>query len=238
VSTHSFFWQTVRDSPEKGVYLHGITENSSKERLTLKRQRQILDAAIRVFSRKGFNGATTREIALEAGVAEGTIFRYFKTKKDILLGLVGPYVVDSLAEIMDDVSGEDDEVVLKTILRNRFNLIRKNIDLARLLFSEAQFHPEIKEYLADNVIMKVAGIIEAFIEKRIKKGSYKDIDPSIAARILAGMGSIFFFWNEFLFSNRSPRFDEEKVVDHVVDIFLNGIRVIDRRREGTGDDEF
>jgi AcrR family transcriptional regulator len=54
------------------------------EKTISDRELSILHAAIKVFSQKGFNGATTKEIAQEAGVAEGTIFRYFSTKKDIL----------------------------------------------------------------------------------------------------------------------------------------------------------
>ncbi len=49
-----------------------------------EKEQRILEAAIAVFSEKGFSAATTSEIAKNAGVAEGTIFRYFKTKKDIL----------------------------------------------------------------------------------------------------------------------------------------------------------
>jgi AcrR family transcriptional regulator len=51
-------------------------------------QKKIIDAAIKVFSEKGFEGATTSEIAQEAGVAEGTIFRHFSTKKGILQGIL------------------------------------------------------------------------------------------------------------------------------------------------------
>ena len=62
-----------------------------RRRLDLKmaeKEKKIIDAAIAIISEKGFSASSTSEIAQMAGVAEGTIFRYFKTKKDILRGIL------------------------------------------------------------------------------------------------------------------------------------------------------
>ncbi len=195
------------------------------ERLTSQRQQEILDAALRVFAKKGFSGATTREIAHEAGVAEGTIFRYFKTKKDILFNLMGPYIVQSLADTIEEVSGETDEIILKAILKNRLSLIRGNIDLLRLLLTEAQFHPEIREQFVEKVALKAAVILEQFIAKRIEAGIYRGIDPGVATRALVGMVGVFVVWKEFLLADKYVSFDDDLVIEQVVDLFLNGIRV-------------
>ena len=72
-------------------------------------RRKILEAALRVFSRKGFNGATTSEIAREAGVAEGTIFRYFETKKDLLLKAADPVIMGSLRNILESTATENQQ---------------------------------------------------------------------------------------------------------------------------------
>ncbi len=198
--------------------------SAKRQRLTAKRQQEILDAAVRVFSRKGFNGATTKEIAVEAGVAEGTIFRYFKTKKDILLSMVGPFVVQSLADTMQEVSGETDETVLTAIIKNRFDLIKKNQDLVRLLFTEAQFHPELREMFVEKVVLKASDIMEKFIMARMSGGAYKNIDPKITLRILVGMTGIFVLWKMFMFGDKYVSFDEDILVENIVDVFLNGIR--------------
>ncbi|HET7657090.1 MAG TPA: helix-turn-helix domain-containing protein, partial [Bacillales bacterium] len=62
-----------------------------EEELTEKQWR-ILESATKVFAEKGFEKSRTADIAKAAGVAEGTIFRYFKSKKDLLLGLVVPLI--------------------------------------------------------------------------------------------------------------------------------------------------
>jgi AcrR family transcriptional regulator len=69
---------------------------SRKEKRTLARRNQILDAATKVFAEKGFQKATTREIAEAAEISEGTIYNYFETKDDLLLGLL-----DRIADIQN-----------------------------------------------------------------------------------------------------------------------------------------
>src|SRR5262249_47192429 len=56
--------------------------------LVAARRAQILDAATRVFARKGFNRATIRDVARDAGIADGTIYNYFANKADLLIGLL------------------------------------------------------------------------------------------------------------------------------------------------------
>ena len=63
------------------------------------RENDILFAAIKIFSEKGYNAATTSEIAKEAAVSEGTIFRYYKSKKDLLEKMI----VTSAKKISDSV---------------------------------------------------------------------------------------------------------------------------------------
>lgn len=200
------------------------TKKSRHQVKTESRQQDILNAALKVFSAKGFSGSTTKEIAAAAGVAEGTIFRYFKTKKDILFSLIGPYVVQSLADTIDAVSGETDEVMLTAILKNRLELIRSNIDLLRLLITEAQFHPELRDKFAELITIKAANLLEQFITKRIENGAYRDMNPQIVSRAFFGMAAIFVAWKEFLQGDKYIRFDEDEVIKSIVSLFLYGVQ--------------
>src|SRR5688572_6379819 len=63
-------------------------QDSIQAQLIMARRSQILDAATRIFAQRGFHNSTIRQIATEAGVADGTIYIYFKNKTELLLGLL------------------------------------------------------------------------------------------------------------------------------------------------------
>lgn len=198
------------------------SQNDTKK--AAERRQQILDAALTVFLRKGFNGSTTREIAAEAGIAEGTIFRYFKTKKDLLVGLVAPHVIQSLADTLEAMAGESDEAILKAVIRNRLAILNSKRDLVQLMLTEAQFHPELKDQFVEQIILKVAKVLEEFMVKRVDSGAFRDIDPRITTRALVGMVGVFVIWKQFLQADKYLSFDDENLVETIVDIFLNGVR--------------
>src|SRR5262247_4151427 len=64
-----------------------MTDQDLAERLAAVRRDHILDAATRVFAARGFNVATVRDVAREAGVADGTIYNYFENKDALLFGI-------------------------------------------------------------------------------------------------------------------------------------------------------
>ena len=97
-----------------------ITQDPIRQQLIEARRNQILEAAARVFAEKGFHRATTRHIASEAGVAEGTIYNYFDSKGDLLIGIMmrlstAENVSTELTEALD----EDARGLLLAIARHR-----------------------------------------------------------------------------------------------------------------------
>jgi len=197
--------------------------------------KKILKAATRVFVEKGYRGATTSEIAKEAGVAEGTIFKHFKTKKELFLSLFVPAimemtlpeVLDSLEELLEEEKNSPEEEVLKAIFKNRLELIRKNSDIIKLLFYEAQFHEEIRDLLLNKLALKARKIVMKYIDERKKVGILKrDIDSGVAARSLAALFMGHIVWHNFV-SKYVPQdevLDEEKDLDQVIRLFLYGMK--------------
>jgi len=195
-----------------------------------KTRKKILDAALKLFYLKGYNGATTKEIAQEAGVAEGTIFRYFKTKKDLLLSMAVPIIIESLTDLMKKVAGQDDETVLTALLKNRLQLINENMDIVKVIFIESQFHPELRERFVGEVVQKAAGMMEQYINKRVAAGEYRNINPKIAVRALAGMLMIFLAWRELLKGDKFEAFNDDEIIGEIVRIFLYGVK--NKQEEG------
>lgn len=184
---------------------------------------KIFDAALKVFSEKGYNGATTGEIAKEAGVAEGTIFRYFPTKKDLLFSVTEPVVIDSLKNIIADREGCSPKELLEAVIKNRLQIISQNIELVKILISEAQFHPELKNNFLSGVILPAMGVMQGYLREQERKGILRDVDPEISIRVLVGMVAVFVIWKNVFEGESTVKFSEDEVVASIVDIFLNGM---------------
>jgi AcrR family transcriptional regulator len=104
------------------------------------RQHRILQAATQVFAERGFEGAATAEIAQRAQVSEGAMFKRFRTKKDLLLAVTGPYLLEigapdlvpGLASALADESGGL-EPLLRAIIRDRIEFARNHPAVIRIL---------------------------------------------------------------------------------------------------------
>ena len=92
---------------------------TAREARTGERRAQILRAALEVFSRRGFHGATIREIASTAGLAEGTIYLYFPSKQDVLRGVIGVIADDGAPPAPEQFAPGDDEAFVLAFVRAR-----------------------------------------------------------------------------------------------------------------------
>lgn len=128
-----------------------VTDEDSKR---TEKQEKILAAAIEIFSEKGYSATSTSEIAQKAGVAEGTIFRHYKTKKDLLLAIVGPilaktvapFFMKDFAKLLDQPYDRVEELY-RAIIRDRLAFARQNQKLLKILIHEVPFHPELREHV-------------------------------------------------------------------------------------------
>lgn len=112
---------------------------------------RIEQAALALFAERGFDGATTSAIAKRAGVAEGTIFRHFKTKKALLLGLLAPMFERMVPMVARGVFGIFDkehpnlESFLHELMVDRLNFAEKASVLLRVMVQEYAIQQELRE---------------------------------------------------------------------------------------------
>src|SRR5689334_16125522 len=120
---------------------HSVTGGDAK-------RPRILEAAIRVFADKGFYNAKVSEIAREAGVADGTIYLYFKSKDDLLISLFE----DRMEEVNETVraalaSAADPVEKLRRVVHLHLSMVEKNRHVAEVLIVELRQSAKfIKEY--------------------------------------------------------------------------------------------
>ncbi|ASS76457.1 TetR family transcriptional regulator [Tumebacillus algifaecis] len=192
---------------------------------------KILEAAVRVFSEKGFGASRTSEVAKEAGVSEGTIFNYFKTKKDLLVGLLiplvtrffRPLILSSLERILSTRKERSIEEVLHDVTLDRVQLIQKNLPLIKTVAAEAAFHPELIDPLREQVAPKVIETMSRYFQAEIDNGTFRDIDPKLLFRTFASMVGGYILTRNVLPAEYEDA-DEEAELKQMVDIFLNGVK--------------
>lgn len=195
------------------------------------KEKRILEAAIQISNEKGFSSTTTSEIAKKAGVAEGTIFRYFKTKKDIMHGILlqavkiaaDKVVLTSLGKIFKNEKQKDLRAILKDILIDRLELVQKFFPMFRVILSEALFHEDIREVMYNNLFTKMEQQILAFYKKMAESGQIRtDIEPMIIMRNI--IGSFFaFIGQKMLFTDNFKLSENEKEIDDMISLLIDGI---------------
>ena len=185
----------------------------------------ILQAAVSVFGQKGFNGATTKEIAQVAGIAEGTIFRHFPSKPDILYGVVDSFIpligVDTLKKTIAECQDLDPEEALQHIIRNRFETIHESKDLIRIILTEIQYDVKLREIYIERVYKPIRQLISDFFAERVKTGHFRDINPGFPTILIFSV-ILFAIGNQLLLDNEPE--SNFLQTDALTDILLNGIR--------------
>src|SRR5690242_14539451 len=113
------------------------TPDPIQELVTAARRKQILDAATQVFAEKGFHRATIKEIARVAGIADGTIYTYFTSKTEVLLGIL--HRLNESAQREQDLmpqSGQDLRAFFTAYLRQRMAVVWSNAEVFQAVLPE------------------------------------------------------------------------------------------------------
>ena len=148
-----------------------ILENNN---LSLK-QRQVLLSSLKLFSEIGFENTTASLIAKEAGVSEGTVFSYFKTKEGILEAILSTFLEQVIPDVIADFSKkkftenqETFSVFLRSIVRDRLVFIRENQMQVKILLSRSFIDNTISNQLGnvivDSIIKPISPVLNQFKE--------------------------------------------------------------------------
>lgn len=184
---------------------------------------KILKAALHLFAQRGYSGTTTRDLAQSAGVAEGTLFRHFENKKAILVAVATQGWVEILTDLLTELSAMASYKAIGQVMQRRMLNLRKNSDLMRVCFMEAQFHPELREQIQTEVIGKMIDVAEAFFQTAMDQGIYRPMNPRMVARVFLGMFTVAGFSHETLGDEASSAHSMRELAECLTDIFLNGV---------------
>ncbi|MFW2390748.1 MAG: TetR/AcrR family transcriptional regulator [Polyangiales bacterium] len=187
-----------------------------------KRDR-ILAAAIEVFAKNGFYATRVSEIAKAAGVADGTIYLYFKNKDDVLITIFEEGIerlLGILSEVAESNASFDDRI--SRIIELQLGLLEEQRDLAEVITVNLRQSSRLLKQYAAPLFMQYIDVIAGVVRDGQKDGAFrKDLNPRIVARSLFGaLDAILLTWA--IGEGDPPAL--RKAASHCASLFLEGLR--------------
>ncbi|PMD69844.1 TetR/AcrR family transcriptional regulator [Companilactobacillus nuruki] len=179
-------------------------------------KKKVLKASLQLFSKQGYDGTSTAEIAKLSGMSQATIFKYFKSKDDLLLFILEPMIDHILPTYGEEFakqvnsSNYDLESLVQFIVRNRFEFLVQNRDAAIILISQVLINDKVRNMLLDKV-MSLKDLFFNNIWKALKDTGEmrEDVDPIEWIRMVIGQIILY-----FLQSQRILDTIDDKQLDH------------------------
>lgn len=208
-----------------------VTADNTATRMTGdKRRLQILKAAVRLFSKNGFRGTTTKKIAKAAGISEAMVFRHFANKEELYSaildhkacnhGLENPF-----EEVSEQIKNKDDYGVFYGLALNALRHHREDDEFIRLLLYSGLEGHDLSRMFFESFVKGMYESLSRYIRTRQQDGAFKDIEPKAVVRAFVGM-MIHHSMSNLIFDpeRKLLKISEEKAAHTFTTVLLDGIR--------------
>jgi AcrR family transcriptional regulator len=187
-----------------------------------ERRAHILRAAIAVMSAQGYPRTTIKQIAREAGIADGTIYNYFRNKEAILIAIIQQITE---AEMRDLQFQAGQEMTLRTFVamyvRHRMDEIAADLPAIKIMLAETMVNPDLAATVYHDVYEPAFTVAEEFFAGLVAQGMLPAQDPAFLVRAFAapvfGIMMLRALGDEHVAANWTG------YVDIIVDLLLNGL---------------
>ena len=190
-----------------------------------RRHNDIVQAALKVFDRDGFEAAKMSDIAKEAGVAKGTLYLYFDTKADLMEGVIVSTILPALQKIGE--AADTNSSSARERLAHQMRIAAKRMAspemaiLLRHMVSSGDQHQPIVKFYYEKVVQQGIDHIKSTLDHGVETGEFrkavKDIDPLV----FVGAPIYTSVWN-ILFDDMKA-LDEDKLIDDFLDSVTFGL---------------
>jgi AcrR family transcriptional regulator len=193
-----------------------------QQQLIEARKNQILDAAAVVFAEKGFHSTTIRDIARQAGIADGTIYNYFENKPALLLGIF-ERMRSKIIQATPPASGElDPRTFIRTMISHPLMALKQdNFALFRIVISEMMVNDELRTRYYQQILEPTLAMAEADFEKLAAQRGQSPEDARLILRAISGM--VLGLLLEQTMGDPVLAEHWDKLPDLLADLILNGL---------------
>ncbi len=204
-----------------------------------ERRSQILREAMNLFSKHGFRGTTTKEIAQASGVSEAMVFRHFATKEELYNAILDYKVCATGTEHPEELlreiaSGKDDRFVFETLALRALEFHKSDPEFQRLLLHSALEGHQLARMFWERMVLHIYEILGNYIRERQKEGAFREVDPLVVVRAFTGM-LIHHSLNNNLWDKEQTllKISNEDAAREFTDILLRGITA-NKSNDNTG----
>lgn len=181
----------------------------------------ILRAAITVFARNGYFNSKVSDVAREAGVADGTVYLYFKNKDDLLFSIITEMLDSFIAHVRAAITPLSSPLAqLREIARLHLDMLGRDRDLAVVFEVEIRHSTKFMEEFSTKKLSEYLDLIQQVIEAGQQAGEFRpDINPRIATKVF--FGALDEMVTNWILSRRGKPL--AAAVEPVLDILLHGL---------------
>ncbi len=184
---------------------------------------QLLEATLKLISEKGYLGATTREIAQEAGVTELTLFRHFGSKERLFEEVLNTYtVLPKLRELLPELKSVSYEEGLELIAMRVLHTLKERKAMIKIMYTEVTIYPEKIRSVYNRFVDDVRATVATFFEAMQRRGALPNCSPEMAARVFLWILFSYFRSEEIMRPGGMKKEGMEKSVREIIEIFMHG----------------
>jgi AcrR family transcriptional regulator len=182
----------------------------------------ILDAAREVFCRKGYEQGAVAEIAARLGIVEGTVFKYFPTKRELLLKVLEHWYDEMFGDYARDLKGvRAPRERLRLLVWRHLRSVRENPQLCRLMFREVRSGPDYPGSRLHGLNRRYTRLLMDVIAEGQKGGAFRKDVPLPLLRDLVYGGIEHHAWN---FMSGRGGLDIEQVAADITSVLCDGVQ--------------
>lgn len=192
-----------------------------------RRRQQIMEGALKVFSRHGYEKATNKQIAEAAGIGSpGLIYHYFKDKRDLFQQILEHHSVTlqllSNPDALMALPPRDVLTRLATHFLEMFTMPQV-VALFRLVLGEVLRRPTVAEMMNQIGPSRFFHFLNNYLSQQMALGTMRQMDPTLATRAFVGPLVAYIFTTQVFVQEDAGRHTTEEVVTNFVDLFLRGM---------------
>lgn len=191
------------------------------------RREQIIEAALRVFAQKGFDKATNKDIAHEAGITAGLIYHYFESKEDLLKAALEGNAPDQLLRAspaqLRDLPPEE---MLRFVAEQLLNMAETErfVQLLSIYLPEMIHNPGIAP-LGLPMIQEAVKFLADYLAANMERGELRKTDARLTAQLFMGSIMDLILIRRIAHDPTMLEYSREQIVDHLVALTMKGLVV-------------